>query len=266
MFSGIFFRSVRRPRPLRSNEKNGLEDRVKAAGSRVLITGAAKRVGAELARTFASAGAHVLVHCNRSREEAERLVEELGGEKAGHGVVCCDLSSPENLPELMEQLPEDLSVLVNNASVFLREDIEKESLESAERQFAINFWSPVELMRLFFEKSTVPELSVVNLLDQAIRKTPRDSFSYLLSKKSLAEATRAAALHYAPRMRVNGLAPGPVFPPPGLEHLRMEKTLKTIPLGRPVNPNDLAEACLFLAMNSSITGETLFVDCGQSLL
>ena len=103
----------------------------------------------------------------------------------------------------------------------------------------------------------------------AVQRTPARSLNpcqQRLSKKALAEATRTAALHYAPRMRVNGLAPGPVFPPHGLEHLRMEKTLKTLPLGRPVNPHDLADACVMLAANSSITGATLFVDCGQSLL
>ena len=266
MCFGISSLRVRTLRQLRLNKLREGNTAMKAAGSKVLITGAAKRVGAEFARTFAAAGARVIVHCNHSVEEAEHLVQELGGTAAGHSVVRCDLSSPEKIPQFFEQLPKDLSVLVNNASIFIRETIEGESLEAAERQFDVNFWSPVELIRCFFEFSTAPELSVVNVLDQAIRKTPEDSFSYLLSKKALAEATRAAALHYAPRMRVNGLAPGPVFPPPGLEHLRMEKTLKTVPLGRPVNPRDLSEACLMLAMNSSITGATLFVDCGQNLV
>ena len=184
------------------------------ADSTVLITGAAKRVGAEFARAFAAAGAHVFIHCNTSRKEAEALADELGGEAAGHSVVCCDLSKPENIPALFSDLPRDLSILVNSASIFNRQDIEHEPLSSAKHQFDVNFWGPVELMRHFYAHSTPSELAVVNILDQAIVKTPRDSFSYALSKKALAEATRAAALHYAPRMRVNGLAPGPVIPPP----------------------------------------------------
>lgn len=239
---------------------------MKTADATVLITGAAKRVGAEIARTFAAAGAKVIIHCNTSRTEAEQLAEELGGEAAGHSVVCCDLSNPENIPALFSELPRDLSILVNNASVFNRQDIEHETLSCAREQFDLNFWSPVEMIRHFYRHFTPSELAVVNLLDQAIIRTAHDSFSYSLSKKALAEATRTAALHYAPRMRVNGLAPGPVFPPHGLEHLRMEKTLKTLPLGRPVNPHDLAEACVMLASNSSITGSILFVDCGQSLI
>lgn len=236
------------------------------ADASVLITGAAQRIGAVLARTFAAAGARVVIHCNHSLAPAKELLEELGGENAGHSLLCCDLSKPENIPAMFNDIPRDVSILVNNASTFNRQDILHENLSTAREQFDLNFWTPVELMRNFYQHSIPPELAVVNLLDQAIVKTAADSFSYSLSKKALAEATRCAALQYAPRMRVNGLAPGPVFPPRGLEHLKMEKTLKTLPLGRPVNPQDLANACLMLASNSSITGSVLFVDCGQSLL
>ena len=104
---------------------------MKITDATVLITGAAKRVGAEIARAFAAAGAKVIVHCNTSRAEAEQLTEELGGEAAGHSVVCCDLSNPENIPALFSELPRDLSILVNNASVFNRQDMEHETLSCA---------------------------------------------------------------------------------------------------------------------------------------
>jgi len=232
----------------------------------VLVTGGAKRVGAAVVRAFAESGAKVFLHCNRSQSEARALLDEIGGESAGHAILTADLSRPENIPALFNDIPRNVSVLVNNASTFNRQDMRHENLQLAKEQFDLNFWAPVELMRHFYLHSIPSELAVVNLLDQAIVKTPSDSFSYSMSKKLLAEATRCAALQYAPRMRVNGLAPGPVFPPPGLEHCRMEKTLKTLPLARPVNPSDLAKACVFLAENSSITGATLFVDCGQSLV
>ncbi len=235
------------------------------ADSTVLVTGAAKRVGAEFARAFAAAGAHVFIHCNTSRKEAEALADELGGEAAGHSVVCCDLSKPENIPALFSDLPRDLSILINSASIFNRQDIGNEPLSSAKHQFDVNFWGPVELMRHFYAHSTPSELAVVNILDQSIVKTPHDSFSYALSKKALAEATRAAALHYAPRMRVNGLAPGPVVAPPGRAPRRRAATWTARPRARPGNRGDLSSACMMLATNSSITGATLFVDCGQSL-
>lgn len=236
------------------------------ADATVLITGAAQRIGAVLARTFAASGAKVIIHCNRSSGPAKELLEEIGGESAGHSVICCDLSKPENIPAMFNDIPRSVSVLVNNASTFNRQDMRHENLSMSKEQFDLNFWTPVELMRNFYQHSIPSELSVVNLLDQAIVKTAADSFSYSVSKKALAEATRCAALQYAPRMRVNGLAPGPVFPPRGLEHLKMEKTLKTLPMGRPVDPRDLANACVMLAGNTSITGSVLFVDCGQSLI
>ena len=236
------------------------------ANASVLITGAAQRIGAVLVRRFAAAGARVIIHCNQSIDSAKRLLEEIGGENAGHSILCCDLAKPENIPAMFNDVPRDVSILINNAYTFNRQGILNEPLTMSKEQFDLNFWTPVELMRNFYQHSIPAELSVVNLLDQAIVKTAADSFSYSLSKKALAEATRCAALQYAPRMRVNGLAPGPVFPPRGLEHLKMEKTLKTLPLGRPVNPQDLANACLMLAGCSSMTGSVLFVDCGQSLL
>lgn len=235
-------------------------------GARVLITGGAKRVGAEIARAFAKAGSRIVLHCRNSKEEARALLNEIGGESAGHMIVEADLSQPENIPAFFQKLPDDLAVLVNNASVFRRKNMKEETLAEAKEQFDMNFWTPAELIREFYKHSAAQELAVVNLLDQAIVKTPQDNFSYSLSKKALAELTRCAALQYAPRMRVNGVAPGPVFPPPGLENSRMEKTLRTIPLGRPVNPRDLADSCVFLAGNSSITGSVLFADCGQSLI
>ena len=235
-------------------------------GARVLITGGAKRVGAEIARAFAEAGSRIVLHCRNSREEARALLNEIGGEKAGHMIVEADLSKPENIPVFFQQIPDDLAVLVNNASVFHRKNMKEETLAEAKEQFDLNFWTPAELIREFYRHFAAQELAVVNLLDQAIVKIPQDNFSYSLSKKALAELTRCAALQYAPRMRVNGVAPGPVFPPPGMENSRMEKTLRTVPLGRPVNPRDLAASGVFLAGNSSITGSVLFADCGQSLV
>lgn len=235
-------------------------------GVRVLVTGGAKRVGAAIVRAFADAGASIILHCRNSREEAAALLNEIGGEKAGHSILSADLSVPEKIPALFEKLPNDLAVLVNNVSSFRRSNMREETLAEAKEQFDLNFWTPAELIRAFYSHSAASELSVVNLLDQAIVKTPQDNYSYSLSKKALAELTRCAALQYAPRMRVNGVAPGPVFPPPGMENSRMEKTLRTVPLGRPVNPRDLADSCVFLAGNSSITGSVLFADCGQSLV
>ena len=140
------------------------------------------------------------------------------------------------------------NILINNASVFVRRTLLEESGTEADRQFRINYTAPVELMKLFAETGSGPRL-IINMLDQGIQHPDATSFSYAVSKKALAAATEAAALQLAPGIRVNGIAPGPVLPPVELPLSKMEKTLKTVPLGRPVALEDLCSACLFLAQN-----------------
>ncbi len=238
---------------------------MKLGGKRVLVTGAALRAGRAMAMAFASAGADVVIHFNRSAEEARLLLDSLGGEAAGHSMVKCDLMDAKEVEAMMASSGH-LDILINNASTFKQAKLQEESLDDAKAQFDVNFWGPVRLMKLFVERAVAAELAIVNVLDQRIARTDPSGFSYPLSKKVLEQATLAAALQYAPRVRVNAVAPGPVFPPVEMPSSTMERTLATIPLKRSVSPDDLASACLFLAANSSITGEVLYVDCGQSLL
>lgn len=225
-------------------------------GKRVLITGGAIRVGAELVRAFAAAGAEVLVHCRTHTAEAETLPAEK--------ILCCDLTEP-GAPERLIAEAGKLDILINNASAYIRKPFTEESPADIQAMLAINFFAPLALMKAF-AKSCNPDACIINLLDQAVLGHPdADSFGYLLSKKALAEATECAALAYAPAIRVNGIAPGPVIAPPGLEHLNMQKTLKKVPLRRKVEMEDIARTALFLAQNSSITGAILPVDGGQHI-
>ena len=233
-------------------------------GQKAVITGGARRVGRELVRAFAAKGARVLIHCRRSEKEARELLAALGGERAGHGVIVCDLSDPEQLLKVLPEMMKDASVLVNNASVYCRRTLETETLPEIKGQFAVNFIAPVLLMQGFAKYGRRPG-AVVNLLDQGICRPDETSFSYGLSKKALADATRAAALQLAPDIRVNGLAPGPVLPPVELPESKMEKTLRSVPLRRSVALSDLCAGAVFLAENESMTGTVLFIDCGQSL-
>ena len=232
-------------------------------GASIFITGGAVRVGAAIARAFAREGAKLAVHCNRSAEEAARLITEFGGYEAGHSVVSCDLADPDSC-ECLEPFLCQADILINNASTYVRRKLCEESRAEAERQFTVNYAVPVELMKRFARNRSRPGV-IINLLDQGIRYSDADSFSYAISKKALAAATEAAALQLAPEIRVNGVAPGPVLPPVELPYSRMEKILKTVPLGRPIALNDICSACLFLAQNDSITGEILYVDGGQCL-
>ena len=236
---------------------------MKLKNKKVFITGGGVRIGAAIARAFAARGAKLLLHCSRSIEDAEQLIAEFGGREAGHSVTVCDLTEP-SAPEQLEEVLKEANILINNASTYLRRKLTEETAPEAERQFRINYTVPVELMRRFAVSAKSPEL-VINLLDQGICRPAADSFSYAISKKALAEATRGAALQLAPRIRVNGIAPGPVLPPVELPFSTMEKTLKKVPMGKPVALQDLISGALFLAENDSVTGEILVIDGGQSL-
>jgi hypothetical protein len=216
------------------------------------------RVGAAVVRAFAAAGARVTVHCRNSREAAEKLVAELGPR---HRVVRADFSAgAEGAAALWAALDAPVDILVNNASCY--------RLPESGRQLypRVNFEAPLELMRRFAAQE-LAEGAVVNFLDQAVlNPAPAEEEEYLESRRRLARATVDFARRFAEKnLRFNAVAPGPVLPPVGLENSRMEKTLKRVPLRRPVELADLAAAVLFLAGNSSVTGAILPVDCGACI-
>ena len=233
-------------------------------GKNVLITGGAVRIGAVLCEAFAEAGANVLVHYNRSEQAAIKLQEKIVAKyKVDCRTIQLDLSKIEEIRKVFNnECPVD--ILINNASVFIRQLLANESSSDEERQFTINFRAPAELMKVFQTQCSGPGC-IVNLLDQRISGVDAESGSYALSKKCLADLTMAAAKQWAPEIRVNGIAPGPVLPPVGLNGEGMTVELENVPLRHPVNLADLAQSCLFLVENESITGHILYVDCGQHL-
>ncbi len=177
-------------------------------GKRVLITGAAQRLGAVIARAFAECGAAVVVHCFRSKDDAEKLVASLPPCPAPfqHEVVSCDLADLDAVRRMAEAVG-PVDYLVNNAAMWIRGDAPRSELD---RQETVN--------------------------------------------------------HLAPHVRVNAVAPGPVFPPRELGDAGMKHIPATLPLKHPVAPEDVARAVVFLASTPSVTGAVLPVDCGQSLL
>jgi len=228
------------------------------ADKRVLVTGGARRVGAAICRRFAAAGAALIIHCHRSRAEAEALAAELPG--TGHRVISADLADPGAAAALLAGLPEQPDYLINNASCYVRE--ETPDFQAYCQQ--VNVHSPIRLIRDFAASGG---MAAVNLLDQAVlRPVAADETFYLQSRRELAAATVSLALEFAPATRINGVAPGPVLPPAWLPGGTMAKTTATLPLRRPVGLEELAEAVFFMTVNPSITGAILPVDCGQHLI
>lgn len=230
---------------------------------RILITGAGIRLGAVFTEHFASMGAEIGIHCHRSEKEAQDLCQRLGGEKAGHRVLKADLTDPDAVAQLLTRFPKT-DILINNASSYGCAPLAEESLTDARHEFEVNFWAPFALIQKFSQQCE-GEGVVLNIIDQDVVHAVAAGSAYGLSKKALTDLTRLAANALGTRIRVNGLAPGPVIPPVALPEAHFERVKSLSPLGRTATISDMAAAAEFLIGNASITGQILCVDAGYSL-
>ena len=250
----------------RNTSRRDIGVKADLTGERILVTGGARRIGRAIAVAFASHGASVVVHYRRSRCEAEQLVAELGGAGAGHECVGADLLVKGERDTLIANLhsrQRPLTGLVNNASVYRRRPLVECDRNALQQDYEINFMAPFLLMRDF--AVICEQGQVINLLDQRVASVEASAGGYALAKKSLRDATRMAALEWAPAVRVNAVAPGLVFVPPGVDEEKMKPLLQNVPLRQRTPAEDVAEACVFLAAQENVTGHVLFVDGGMHL-
>ena len=233
---------------------------MKIEGKCVLITGSAKRGGAELAKLFAQLGAKVILHCNKSVDEAEKLLTVLPGSE--HRIIQADFALDAGVDTLIANAGK-FDILINNASIFFRPGSE-EDLNSAALYHQVNFLAPKKLLAAWAAQE-LAEGCAVNILDQAILKPGKGG--YWQSRYDLWLLTQELARTLGKRdLRVNAVAPGPMLPPYWKPESKMEKTLPTLPLPRPVAVGDFARAVKFLCEADSITGAVIPVDCGQHLV
>jgi pteridine reductase len=250
------------------------------AGHTVLITGAAKRIGRSIALALADQGANVVVHYNKSRSEAEALVDELRDRGVDSWSVQAAVDDPAQIERLWKQAlsraPRGrISCLVNNASIFPSDTWETLTAESLQWNLSINALAPLRLIRLFAGQGWTGEAraadkrvsrnqqgSVVNLLDSRIGGYMRKHVSYALSKRTLLGLTRMLALELAPWIRVNAVAPGMILAPEGTGGQELERLAARAPLARWGAPEDVANAVVFLLRNDYITGQVIYTDGG----
>lgn len=236
-------------------------------GKRALVTGGAVRIGRGIVQALAGEGVETVIHCCRSVSEAEALREEIvaGGGKAH--VVCGDLDSERVCRQVVSEAQEaagGLDLLVNNASTFALHPLRDVTEARLLNAFWSNLFAPVLLTRFFAELATSG--AVVNLLDRRITSDDPACVPYLLAKKALADFTRVAAIDLAPDIRVNGVAPGAVLPPPGEDEAYLADRAGAAPLRRRCTVEDVASAVLHLLKNEAMTGQVLYIDGGQHLL
>lgn len=227
-------------------------------GKVVLVTGGAVRIGAAICRALEAEGARVVIQYRSSRRAAVALAKELGGVAIQSG-----LESEAACESLIREAGR-LDILVNNAAVFSKDTIRSMTAPKIGQEFWPNLFVPMLLTRAFAKR--VKKGAIINLLDRRIASLDASCVPYVLSKKSLAEFTKIAALDLAPRIRVNAVAPGAVLPPPGKGMKYLHDKAGPVPLKRQVMPAEVADAVVFLLKSDSVTGQVVFVDGGQNLL
>ena len=245
--------------------------------STALVTGGAVRIGRAICLALAERGCNVVVHYHRSAAQAKALCRELEKKSVRAFVVQGNLGSPAGCERVIREARRKagaLNILINNAAVFHKDTIESMTEDKLLSELRVNLLAPMALTRAFAclnqeqgnrEQERVLA-KVINLLDRRITGNDPACVPYVLSKKMLAEFTRSAALELAPRITVNGVAPGAILPPPGRGAGRVRDLAGRSPLKRQCTPEDVASAIVYLLESDAITGQTLFVDGGQHLL
>ncbi|CDG52896.1 MULTISPECIES: SDR family NAD(P)-dependent oxidoreductase [Halomonadaceae] len=230
-----------------------------------LVTGGATRLGRFFSEALADAGFDIALHVNRSRKEAEEVASGIRAKGRECEIFSCDFLN-EDLNDLLQSAKQrfpGLNLLLNSASAYEPAPISTTELAMLETQFRVNMFTPLLLTRYFAE--TVQEGQVINIIDNKVTYHQYPYAAYLLSKKSLAEMTRMAALEFAPRIRINGIAPGVVLPASQRTSAYIEWRIEGIPLKRQGHPEHLVQALHYLLENPFVAGQILFVDGGESI-
>lgn len=244
------------------------------------MTGAGVRLGRAIALRLGQLGAHVIVHHHKSVKPAQAVCREIAKAGGKATAVSADLSRPAEPAALMAQATaiagKPVRFLVNNASDFPATRLEDLQWADLEETLRLDAWAPFELARRFAQQLPKPPKAkstkgqarrgaVVNLLDARIADYDWAHAGYHLAKRMLADMTQLLAVQLAPSVTVNGVAPGPVLPPPGQGDEVLARWAKHLPLQHTPTPDDIADATVFLLASASVTGQVLYVDGGRHL-
>lgn len=234
-----------------------------------LVTGAGQRIGRACALALAEAGFAVAVHYNSSGGAAEAVATAIRAAGGNAITVAADLADEDAVAALLPRAADALGpigVLVNNASVFEGDTVATASQDSWDRHLAVNLRAPFVLIQEFARH--LPEAAgglIVNLLDERVWNLTPYFVSYTLSKAGLWTLTQTMALALAPRIRVNGIGPGPTLPSPRQSHEQFLQQCRSMPLRRGTSPDEIAAALRFLLTAPAMTGQMIALDGGQHL-
>jgi len=245
--------------------------------SAALVTGGAARLGRAMALRLASRGADVAVHYAASADAAEKLVAEIKGLGVNAVALQADLLEADAVAALVPQaaaaLGGPLDVLINNASIFEYDSLATASPESWLRHIDSNLRAPVFLTQAFARQAPEPgndgepvaAANVINMIDQRVRKPTPEFMTYSIAKSGLWAFTKTAAQALAPRIRVNGIGPGPTLIGSRQSEEHFTNQRKATILQRGSNPAEICRAMDFILDSPGFTGQLLCMDGGQHL-
>lgn len=235
-------------------------------GKTVLVTGGAKRVGREIALNFAKNGSPIFLHYNHSKKEAEETANEIRALGVSCKLFQADLSNSNQLLAMAQQITR-VDILINSASAFCKTPIQTMKPEDFDALMDINLKAPFLLSTELGKKMAAQNGGVIiNIADWSGFRPYKDYSAYCASKGGLITFTKSLARDFAPKVRANAVAPGPILLPENFSKSEKEAIAKLTALGRVGEPLDVANACLFLAENDFMNGSVLVVDGGRSIV
>jgi NAD(P)-dependent dehydrogenase (short-subunit alcohol dehydrogenase family) len=235
---------------------------------RILITGAARRLGAELALAAAEDGMQVILHCNQSRDAAEGLAEKITAAGGQAEILSADLADAAACEQLMEAAfaGGPLTGLINNASLFRYDRADDFTAAGLAAHIAVNLTAPAILTAQMARR--LPESDracVINMLDAKLFGMNPDYFTYTLSKAALQAMGQMTAQNFAPKLRVNAIAPGITLPSGGQTQEEFEEAHKHNLLGEGAKTAEIVAAMRLILTSPSMTGHVIVLDGGAHL-
>jgi len=221
-------------------------------------------LGKAFALTLAHAGYDIILHYHSSSDEANQTKLEIESLSRAVTLIQADLTSPEQIQFLVSNF-QSLSVLVNSAAFMPSGNVDSLSIENWDTSLDLNLRAPFLLAQECAKKMTAGGL-IVNITDVGAQKTWSRYPSYTVSKAALESLTKILARALAPKIRVNAIAPGFVLQSDIVPAEEWDRLIGRIPLKRPARPDEITSALEFLLKNEYVTGQTIVVDGGYSLV
>jgi pteridine reductase len=238
---------------------------------RILITGAAKRIGKEMALSFFKKGWDIVIHFNASKDEAESLADQMNAERFNSAMlVQANLDNTNEVEKLVAKIQSNnisIDALINNASTFYPTPIGTFSEENWDALMGSNLKAPLFLIQSFQKQLKKNKGFIINITDINVDKALVNHSIYLAAKSGLQTLTKALAKELAPHIRVNAIAPGAILEPPNTEWTSEQKNkiIDAVPLKRMGSEKDIVDAAIYLSEAEYVTGQILNIDGGKSL-